>query len=455
MIKRYLEFIRESEQLSLFSPDDHKIVEKNLEERSYRLDNEKIEETLVEFKDAGYTITIERGYVEEKTKYNWNGPNTTQDEFSQKVIKGNIRPAYLVSIAETRPTSDDVTDSILTIIDYLEDQDFEVELMEDDSSRIEIDKLEIKGGFFIKDESGDITQDIQIEDNIGIFIKDNKEVTVSAEDICKYYNWLEDKDTFIEDGSIYTIIGLEDLAGLLLSNSDNSNYVKQLVGGIDVDYYWGGEYAPDTQSLFSYDLDKDNEILLVKALILEHGGLEEFLIAAELDENLTEEKAIEYLLKESYYSTLTELCNDSEIVREVKEICGDYSSMAHQEANYKELVSDFDDIVGDSTRYAELTYTKFDKEVEVSTTRSDGTKYTYPEVRTFYKIMYENEWLEDFDYNWLKGESLYDIFREHSHNNIGTFELNPSFSDYGDVDRKELNGDIKYLLDNYIEKNPS
>jgi hypothetical protein len=457
MIKRYLQFIKE-QQLSLFPMDE---VMKPVEEvKTYRLEDDKIEELFVEMQDAGYTMDIERGFVEEEWSYNGNYKKV----FGQKLVKGEVTPAYWINIYDTKPTSDDVTDVVLTAIDYFEDLGFEAKVYED-KSEVNLDELLIQGGFFLKDESGDITKDIQIDDNIGLFVMDEKEVKINAKELCEYYEWLseKDKDTFIEGDDIYIVVGMEDLADILLG--DEKSYKSQLIDGIDGDHYWGSDYYPDTNSLFSYDLNKENSVLTIKALIKEYGGFEEFVKEADNDklEGLTEDEVIEYLLKERFYSTLDNLCKNSDLVQDIKQTYSDHASSAHQEENYKDLVNEFDNIVGDRSYGAELSYTKYDKEVEVKKTytKQDGTKetHTYPEVQTFYKIKFDNKWLEDFDYDFLQNESLYDIFREYCQAHLGTFKFEPHFSDYGSVNSKEFNADVTWMLNNRLgienKKNPS
>jgi len=454
MIKKYLEFIKES-QLSLWPMEE--VMKPVVEEKTYRIEDDKIEELFVELQDEGYTFEIDRGYVEQK----WFYGGGTKEVFGKKLIKGKVTPAYLIDIYDTKPTSVDVTDVVLTAVDYFEDLGFEVELLEGDS-KIDLNELLVKGGFFLKDESGDITKDIQIDDVISIFVKDKKEVDISAEELCEYYEWISDKnkDTFIEGNDIYIIEEMEDLADTLIRDSKNS-YKEQLVNGIDGDYYWSSEYRPSTNSLFQYDLDKDNEILTIRALIKEYGGLEEFLKEADNDnlEGLTEDEVINFLLKESYHRTLEKLCEDSELINDIKQMYGDHAVTAHQDENYKDLVNEFDNIVGDRTYGAELSYSKFDKEVEVkhTYTKEDGTRETrsYPAVKTFYKIKYENKWIEDFDYDFLKDYSLDAIFREYV-GNIGPFSFEPHFSDYGTVDSKSFNSDVTYMLNHILGiKNPS
>jgi len=458
MIKRYLQFIKE-QQLSLFPMDE---VMRPVEEvKTYRLEDDRIEELFVEMLDEGYTTEVQRGFVEEQWSYNGNYNKV----FGQKIVKGSVTPAYWVTLEDEKPSNEDVTDVILTAIDYFEDLGFDVKLYEG-KSEINVDELLVKGGFFLKDESGDITKDIQIEDNLGLFIMDKKEVNIDSKELCDYYEWLseKDKDTFIEGDDIYIVVGMEDLADILLGSKDES-LKNQLINGIDDDHYWGSDYYPETNSLLQYDLNKENEILLVKALIKEYGGLEELVKESDNDklEGLTEEEVIEFLLKERYYYTLIDLCKDSDLIQDIKETYADYASSAHQEENYKDLVNEFDNIVGDKSYGAELSYSKYDKEVEVKKTytKEDGTKetYTYPVVQTFYKIKYDNKWIENFDYDFLENESLYDIFREYCQAWLGSFKFQPHFSDYGSVNSKEFNADVKWMLNNKLgienKKNPS
>jgi hypothetical protein len=461
MIKRYLQFIKE-QQLSLFPMDE---VMKPVEEiKTYRLEDDKIEELFVEMNDEGYTIDIERGFVETEFRYSGGKYHNDHKVFGQKLIKGSVTPAYWINIYDTKPSNEDVTDVVLTAIDYFEDLGFEAKVYED-KSEVNLDELLIKGGFFLEDESGDMTKDIQIDNNIGLFVMDKKEVEVDVKELCEYYGWLseKDKDTFIEGDDIYIVVGMEDLADILLG--DEKSYKSQLIDGIDGDHYWGSDYYPDTNSLFSYDLNKENEVLLVKALIKEYGGLEELVKEADNDklEGLTEDEVIEYLLKERFYSTLIDLCKDSDLVQDIKQTYADHASSAHQEENYEDLVNEFDNIVGDRSYGAKLSYSKYDKEVEVKKTytKQDGTKetHTYPEVQTFYKIKYDNKWIEEFDYDFLKDYSLYDVFREYCQAHLGTFKFEPNFSDYGSVDSKEFNSDVTWMLNNKLgienKKNPS
>lgn len=430
MIKRYLEFIKESKQLSLFPMEE--VMRPVVEEKTYRLDDDKIEEIFIEMKDSGYTIQVERGFVEKQYRY-----GGYRDVFGQKLVKGKIRPAYWINIYAKNPSNDDFTDVVLTAIDYFEENGYKVSL-DGDRGVINVDELLIAGGFFLKGIKND---------NIGIFVSDEKEIEFDVKELCEYYEWLsdKDKDTFIEGDDIYITIDMEDLSDLLLGDDD---YKKQLLDGMmDDRYYDSYEYYPDIISLFTYYLNSVNKVLTIKALIKEYGGLKEFLKKADNDEleGLTEDEVIQYLINERFFRTLDNLCKGSDLIDDIKQTYADYAANNLQNEHYEELVNEFDNIVGDK-----LTYTKYDKEVEVKKTFTtpDGKSETrtYPEVQTFYKIKYDNEWIEDFDYDFLVDESLYDIFREYCSRNLGNFELKPHFSDYPNVDWKKFNKSVDLIL---------
>jgi hypothetical protein len=417
MIKNWIEFIKESFEV----------------EELYRFSDEKIKNLFVEMMDEGYTIFIEHGFVISQIRRYGE-----TEVFDQKLISGeSVRPAYWVSIHDKRVTNLDVTDSLLTAIDYLEDKKFEVVL--DDSGVLDRDAIKVKGGFFIDD-------DLQAEGDLCLFIKDTREVEVTNKDLCEFYKWKPDE---IIGDDIYIYINMEDLADIILKNKDS--YKEQLINGIEEKYYYSSEHQPDTQSLFQYYLDKDNKLLIIKLLIKEYGGLEEFVKESDNDnlEGLSEDEVVSFLLKERFYSTLDKLCKDSEMVQEVKQIYGDMSVNAHMETNYNELVGEFDDIVGKS-----VYFDKFDKEVDVNYTQRDkdgNTEVkTYKEVKKFYKIKYSNDWITDFDSDFLMDESLYDVFSEYARQDFYSYELSPHFSDYGDVDYKIFNDEVKSLLKFYI-----
>jgi hypothetical protein len=80
------------------------------------------------------------------------------------------------------------------------------------------------------------------------------------------------------------------------------------------------------------------------------------------------------------------------------------------------------------------------------------TRKEYQELDTFYTIPYSNNWIDNEDADRLKGNSLFDIFKDWCGEQYFTYEMKPNFSDYGDVDSKALNQDLKSDLERYLNK---
>ena len=111
---------------------------------------------------------------------------------------------------------------------------------------------------------------------------------------------------------------------------------------------------------------------------------------------------------------------------------------AHADANFDELERAFDDIVG-----KEFEYSKIKKEVE-----SKGYKLE----KDFYVIPFSNGWIEDIDSENLYVKNLKDVFDEWCGQQYFTYEIKPHFSDYGNVDSKKLNSEIKGNLERYLNR---
>ncbi len=121
------------------------------------------------------------------------------------------------------------------------------------------------------------------------------------------------------------------MARAILSSNDYKRWTKILESGeLDIGDYYGDGYYPEINSMFQYTLDKDNRILLVKALIKELGGLES-TINNLIDEDNTyeslvgksEDEVIDFLLKQRFTSGIERLSNDSEIIGTVRETIAD------------------------------------------------------------------------------------------------------------------------------------
>jgi hypothetical protein len=439
-LKKYLEFLKESLETSSI----------------WKIDENKIREFFIELKDEEYIISVTFGFAHSE----WRDPDASIDEFyfSEKLLANELtKPAINIEINSNKHTSNNkVTDGFLAGISAIEMEcDAEIEL-HDDGGKLSLDDLLFKGGIFTGVESDDDYSGLEIEGSLKVFVKLNNEVKFNPKQLADFYGWECDEET---KDNIYVHVNLEDMADYILSSK--SQWEKTLVAGEEDlwDHYDISGYYPDINSLFQYTLDKENANLLIKAVIKEAGGLEDIKrhIGDECDNDvydkvkeMSEEELVDYLLKERYKDTIKQLGRNSEIYGEINQTVADWELGAHVHDNYGELLSEFDSCVSH-----EFNFTKFKKEIEKSwkSKDSEGNEKVkkYTEEETFYRIKFDNKWIEEFDSEDLFKFNLDGIFREYC-GNLERYELNPRFSDYGDVDSKALNSDIKSILTRYLSK---
>lgn len=435
MIKKYLEFIKESLK--------EKIEEKSL----WKLSEDDIREYLLELTDAGYLITVGFGFCE-KVEIAWKR-DSFKDVYTEKVKSGDsVRPSYWIEIQTSRRVNNDNVTSVIHFAHSIISEEANADItIKDADGSLELDRILLKGGLFINTEPGDDYSGEEAEDYIAFFVKQKDTVEISESDLMDYYGWEVDE---VKNGNLYLHIELEDMCDIMLDRKDRWKNI--LVGGMQDgfwDNYYGNDYQPDFNHLLQYTLDKDNEVLLVKSLIKEVGSLEDLIAhigdecSDEAYENVkgkSEEEVINYLLKERFHDTLKQLCKNSDIYQDgVANTAADWEMNAHADANFKELEDEFDDIVG-----KEFSYKKITKEIE-----SKGYKLE----KDFYVIEFMNDWLEDVDSEDLYNRSLRFLFDEWCGQQYFTYEIKPHFSDWGNVNNKELNSEIRGNLERYLKKN--
>lgn len=451
MIKKYLQFISES-------------IKEDIEEGTlWKLSEDDITDYMLEITDAGYSVSVEFGFSEKAKQYSYKDGKRVESEkevFTDKVKAGDeVTPAYWISIVKgDRIKNDDVTSTFQFACSIIaEEANAEISVNDSDGNLGDPDGIEIKGGLFYTDNWNSSEPELLEIDNIAIFAKSKETVTFTQENLVEYYNWT---DAIIKDDNIYVEVNLEDMSDIMLSRS--SNYKDILVKGQEdmYDNYYGSDYQPDIPSMIQYTLNNENDKLLIKAMIKEVGGLESMINhigdecsdeAYESVKGKSEEEVIEFLLKERFYSTLKQLCKNSEICQEIRQTIGDWEMNAHVDSNYQSILDEFDEVVE-----SEFTFTKERREVTKHYTSKDAegnqTRREYQELDTFYKIPYNNDWIDNEDGERLKDLSLHDIFKEWCGEQYFTYEMKPNFSDYGDVDSKALNLDLKSDLERYLNK---
>ena len=438
-LKIYIHFISES-------------IKDQIEEKTlWKLTEDDITDYMLEITDAGYIVSVYFGFCEKITEHRYNKPSIEKDVYTDKVKAGDkVRPAYWIQIIKgQRLKNDDVTSTFQFACSIIEEEaNAEISIHDADGNIGDIDGIEIKGGLFFTDNWNSSEPELlEADDYIAIFAKSKDTVEFTEEDLVKYYNW---SDAIIKEGKVYVEVNLEDMSDIMLSRK--SSYKDILVNGEEnmYDNYYGSDYQPDIPSMIQYTLTKENNHLLIKAMIKEIGGLENLISENENLEDKTEEEVIEFLLKERFYETLKQLCKNSEICQEVRQTIGDWEMNAHVDSNYQSILDEFDEIVE-----SEFTYTKEKREVTKYYTSKDAegnqTRKEYQELDTFYTIPYSNDWIDNEDADRLQGNSLFDIFKDWCGEQYFTYEMKPNFSDYGDVDSKALNQEIKGDLERYLK----
>jgi hypothetical protein len=420
-LKKYLQFIRES-------------VEEREVENLWKLNQDEILEFFTEIIDNGYLVDVEFGVV---------GNYRDKEIFSEKLLSGgSIRPAYLIKIITTRNISnDDVTDALkfaTSIISELADADY---MLYDEGGELDMDAVIIKGGLFIDG-------DLEAENYISVFVKQKDEVSITQNQLSQYYDW---SVAFEKDGQLFAEMDLEDMSDYILSRS--SSYKDSLVKGQEVmwDYYDISDYYPEINSLFEYTLNSENGKLLVESIVKELGGYLQVinLIRDEGGEqtyekvkDMKEGELVDYLLRERFRKTIEEIGLETEVMKEVRDVVANWEMGAHCDDNYKEIISEFDRIV----EKALGDFDKIEKEVTKHWTTSAGERREYKTEVTYFRIPYSNDWIIDLHIEDLKDKNLNDIFRDWLSEQSFNYEMNPRFSDWGDVDNKELNKDIRSIL---------
>lgn len=441
-LKKYIDFIKES-------------LKEDIEEgKLWKLSEDDIREYLTDLIDNNYLITITFGFLEKITKNYYNRPSEEVEVFTEKVVVGNeVRPCYWIQIESTRKVkNEDVTDTIKFAVDMIEEHANAECQLHDRDGQLDIDSIQAKGGLFVDG-------DLEVEEYMAIFAKQKDSIVITQEQIENFYGWnVEVK----KDGFLYAEIDLEDLADKILY--PKSDYKDSLVKGQEHmwDYYEIHYYYPEINSLFQYDLNKENERLLVKSIIKELGGLEQTIsfIGDECDNEIyektkamSEEELIEYLLTERFYETIKQLGNDSEVLREVRDTIANWEMSAHCDDNYQEIVDEFDSIVEDELGQYEKVVKEVTKYYTSKDAEGNPTRREYKDNVTYYQFPYKNEWIEEVDSEYLYNKDLDDLFRDWIGEQGINRELRPRISDYGSVDKAKMNEDIKAYLNRYLGSN--
>ena len=453
-LKKYLQFIKESMD----------------QDSMYWLDEEQIKDIFQHIIDEQYPLSVTKVFF---GHYGYSGgtfydPNRNNEDSKllmfdidqdDVILRGEgYHPGYRISIVKSQHKGEDVTDELKSAISQLKGEDYIVDTIEDEDGKTNLENIHLLNGSIItwipetpgkpftsnQDDWSD--GDIYISSSELVFlIYQSEPVKFTEKMLAEAYNWSCDR---IEGNSIYCHVEIDDMARAILSRIAYERWGKVLEEGeLDIGDYYGDGYYPEIDSMFQYTLDKDNRVLIVKALINELGGLESTLKELEdrdIYEELvgkSEDEVIQILLKERFLRAITQLSQDFEIMDSIRETISDWERQAHCEQNWEDLINEFDECVSEVTEY-----TKFQKEVKKYYTKKDTNERVYYEIMvTHYELPFQDKWLLDYGKS-LRGYSLDSLFIEWCSDDYTSYELKPHFKDWGDVDSKELNREISSIL---------
>jgi hypothetical protein len=434
MIKKWNQFIKESVD--------------------YWSTTKEVSDIFIGLQDEDYIISVEKGVFNDVKDY--------LDPENDTITLGEYYLGYKITILQSPDKSKrDVTIEFKTSLSALKSEGYIIEYISDDDDRISPDNIHFingavitwipeKSGKPLTDNEEDLSDgDIYISSyKCELYIYQPEKTDLKPKDLAQIYQW----GNYITKGDeIYCEIDIDDLSDVILSR--NSPYKDQLINGIELYNYETHYYQPDTQNLFGYNLSKENEILSIKCLIKEMDGLENLIEESDNDElkGKSEDEVINFLLKERFYHTLENLCEDSEIIGDIKQMVADWEAQAHCDRNEEELHKAFDRIL----EREKIKFEKVWKEGKRFFYRKDRNgnkeKVWYNEMIWWYILEFESRWMTDYNTTMFR-ENLITVFKEWAGNSYFDYTLEPHFSDYGDVDRDEMNKDIEGLLKGYLKQ---
>lgn len=409
-LKRYLEFINENIIDELDFLTQHK----------YENDNTLIDvfEYLI---DYGYEFTLEDRGLSTKTR-DWSftkNKYVDQIVFSDILLYGdeNTHLAYKIDIEPNYKNKKDLTKYFIDACNALKEKaELDVVLTRPSNLGVNFDdvKIEVKDQIYI---------DGIARDPIYLILSERKPFEISIEEFIKYYNW---SDVIVVDNVMYCDIDFYDLVDRVLSENEfNKEYIRSEDGygelyGVYVDYNYD---ISDLESDIQYTIDDDN-IRLLYEKIREELGEEEFNeLLSDFD---IEGDPIDYIMTNKPKNFI-ELFEDCDIVSEVINIIRDMHTNDMVDTYYKNIIAAFDNLIKEELS---KDFTKIEKD-----------------DKNYYRFKYSNDWILEHDFDYLADGDLEGIFIDYIDNVCSNNKINPVNVDYGSPDVKELNAEIKSILE--------
>lgn len=457
----YFEFLKESK----FDPD-------------IDIDKSEIEDIFDILIDEGYRLELKKHF----TEYN-NLPDIKNGDEPDEVELIRTDREYVnvfsLDIKTPRQTNVhlDVTEDLISGLDYIESKGFKLLGQNDESGKLfknidlpftyqDINLVDGKIILFRSETNQKLDIDklkaderMESVTEVIIYFSDMKKKKFTSKEIADEYDIHYDGyvDEFNYDlktfkDVIYFNISRNDLADIVMNrNSWGKEYFSH--DGIDIlhDQHLHNDYWPDTDMLFKYELDDDNVKMLVKAIIEEHGGvndiIDEYSIEIEVD-GPTIDDLIDFLLNERDYQTLKMI--DSEILDEVKRIVEGFERNSHVDEIYEEIMNEFDNLLDENNVPYIKKYQDNDHyfyHTKTADGEQVGKKVEYETV--FYRIAYTDDYFDGLDrlnMDDIRGWSLEDIFCEYYSDNYLASDISIRDIYPGGYDKKEMNQEVRALL---------
>ena len=448
---KYNQFIKESKK--------EFIAHENVE---YWLTTKDLQDLFEPFRDDEYIITYD------KTFFDIDNNAIDIDEDVLKV-GDEIYPGWDLKITFDIKLRgrDDLTNDFKSIVRELELDGHEV-IIEDSEGLVNIDNIYFRKGspiIWIPEtpgkklpsteelknteeyfDDGDIYQSLSV---IYLYLKQKEKIKIDNElQLAEIYEW---SNIQVNDkGRMFIELEIEDMASLFLNR--NSRYIELLSNGLDCTDYWS-DYLPDLNSLFTYHLTKEHKKSIAEYVLRELGEEVLELIEDNTGDDLsgkTKEEIIDFLVN-GKTNSLEYICKerDFELIDELRRVLADHELQAQCETNEKEMYKEFD-------RKLEREEIDFTKEHKLGTKfyyvkneNGINVRREYEEYTWFYKVFFQERWITDNN-KPLEGYELKSVFKEWCYDCYFDYNLEPYYSDYGDVNDKYLHSDFTTKIKEFL-----
>ena len=422
MIKNWRQF-NESRQLDFFEGtpyDIPKFVEKGI----WILTKEELEDQFMDFIDNNWDVSIFYGFYNEEY------------DIDSLITDRNVIPMIRVYIDDKKGSQGGsyLTNSLLSSIARLQPR-FKTIKVSDENGVIDPKDLKFEdGSIYIKSDSDNIEDELEIEGRLSIDLVWIKEIYLTDKMIFQYYEFDKDfkeEDLKYEGDSVIVGYPVSEIKDWVL---DKKSDFKDIVGDtdkLDSDLYY--DDTVDDVSIFSYYFDSETKRLLLEKCIGEN-----FESFQEDFDFLYDYNSLEDLIQatikggwhtRNLFSELGEMLSETtDVYDELKQMYDNYYNSAKKEGDYDAIMSSFHQIVED------VLGTPIVEEYK-------------KEYKTWYRLKFKFEWLEyEDDPEYIQKEGLEHIISNWCYKNYDYRKLNPRFNQSADVDTKKYNLECKEKL---------